>query len=358
MTPAKAAPMREDVTRLISELRNPWQHNPTADPRGPLPDWAGVLLSRAATAIAGDGADHELIVLLSEVEMHLKSVRIFISTREKIHPVGLDLHDEVLASVTARLEDQRHRLAQTARPDAGDDYVLPCDVHLPIAAVIKAGCTLGTLKLAMELEGRPRNFEGNPRDTIRPDAGDWAKENAAYRTDILWWSEIASGKGYDSITAALTAAPRSGAGEDDVERVARAIWDVLHPTGTSWDDWARLIAEKGDGYDGRNNARNLALAALAAMREGVDRGMVEREAYLVWSNEHSAWWGVNQCGYTRFIERAGRYDRAEALSIAGTRDGGWHVRKGNPDEIAIPEKDAIKQYADITRSQATEGQPR
>ncbi len=80
----------------------------------------------------------------------------------------------------------------------------------------------------------------------------------------------------------------------------------------------------------------------------------EGEKYLVWSNEHSAWWGPDCAGYTRIIANAGRYDRAKALSIAGTRDGGWHVRKGNPDEIAIPEQDAIDQYADITRAQEVE----
>lgn len=79
------------------------------------------------------------------------------------------------------------------------------------------------------------------------------------------------------------------------------------------------------------------------------------EKYLVWSNEHSAWWGRERCGYTRIIANAGRYNRAEALSIAGTRDGGWHVCKGNPDEIAIPEQDAIDQYADITRAQREDG---
>lgn len=77
--------------------------------------------------------------------------------------------------------------------------------------------------------------------------------------------------------------------------------------------------------------------------------------YLVWSNEHAAWWGPDCCGYTRIIANAGRYDRAKALSIAGTRDGGWHVRKGNPDEIAIPEQDAIDQYAAITREQSKKG---
>jgi hypothetical protein len=89
----------------------------------------------------------------------------------------------------------------------------------------------------------------------------------------------------------------------------------------------------------------------------IDVAPVQAEPkYLVWSNEHSAWWGPDRCGYTRIIDNAGRYDRAAALSIAGTRDGGWHVRKGNPDEIAIPEQDAIDQYADITRSQLAERQ--
>lgn len=73
------------------------------------------------------------------------------------------------------------------------------------------------------------------------------------------------------------------------------------------------------------------------MREG-------RPKYLVWSNEHRAWWGADRRGYTRVIERAGRYDRDEAFSIARTRDGGW-PREENPYEIAILEADAVEQYA-------------
>lgn len=106
------------------------------------------------------------------------------------------------------------------------------------------------------------------------------------------------------------------------------LWDD-----TDYDAMAReMLAEDASPSDG----------------SGEDSGR-----YLVWSNEHSAWWGPDHCGYTRIIHRAGRYDRAEAMKIAGTRDGGWHVRKGNPDEIAIPEADAIEQYADITASQAS-----
>lgn len=79
--------------------------------------------------------------------------------------------------------------------------------------------------------------------------------------------------------------------------------------------------------------------------------------YLVWSNEHAAWWGPDHRGYTRHIDRAGRYERSEALKIAGTRDGGWHVRKGNPDEIAIPEGDAVEQYAEITAALQSKDTP-
>lgn len=78
---------------------------------------------------------------------------------------------------------------------------------------------------------------------------------------------------------------------------------------------------------------------------------IEATPYLVWSNEHAAWWAPDRCGYTRIIANAGRYSRAEAMVIAGTRGGGWRLNKGNPDEIAIPEQDAIDQYADITRAQ-------
>jgi hypothetical protein len=77
----------------------------------------------------------------------------------------------------------------------------------------------------------------------------------------------------------------------------------------------------------------------------------EGEPYLVWSNEHRAWWGKDHRGYTKVIANAGRYDRDTALTIAGTRGGGWRLNKGNPDEIAIPEADAIDQYASITDEQ-------
>ena len=55
------------------------------------------------------------------------------------------------------------------RPALADGYKLPCDVHLPPATVVAAGCDLATLKLAMEFEGRPRKFDGNPRNALPAD---------------------------------------------------------------------------------------------------------------------------------------------------------------------------------------------
>ncbi|WP_394662286.1 hypothetical protein [uncultured Sphingomonas sp.] len=102
--------------------------------------------------------------------------------------------------------------------------------------------------------------------------------------------------------------------------------------------------------------------------EGLAGSVPAESAYLVWSNEHRAWRKPEERGYTRIIERAGRYTRAEAFAIARKHGGGWQIeanphgdflsrvsirRSGdgqiepNPPEIALPEADAIAQYAGV-----------
>lgn len=39
------------------------------------------------------------------------------------------------------------------------------------------------------------------------------------------------------------------------------------------------------------------------------------DAYMVWSHEHGAWWRARRCGYTKDVQQAGTYTRAEALDI-------------------------------------------
>jgi hypothetical protein len=53
----------DEVERLIRELRNPWQDGPPNIERGPLPDWAGGLLDRAAAALAAmrEGVDRGMV---------------------------------------------------------------------------------------------------------------------------------------------------------------------------------------------------------------------------------------------------------------------------------------------------------
>ena len=37
--------------------------------------------------------------------------------------------------------------------------------------------------------------------------------------------------------------------------------------------------------------------------------------YLIWSNEHAAWWRAGNRGYSRGLAYAGRYTREQALAI-------------------------------------------
>jgi hypothetical protein len=80
----------------------------------------------------------------------------------------------------------------------------------------------------------------------------------------------------------------------------------------------------------------------------------QQNRYLVWSNEHRAWWKPAHHGYTRRVEDAGRYDRAEAMSIASRRGGGWPIEE-NPFEIAILEADAVEQAAASQAARAERG---
>ena len=61
--------------------------------------------------------------------------------------------------------------------------------------------------------------------------------------------------------------------------------------------------------------------------------MSETPIWLVWSNEHGAWWGPGGCGYTRIIERAGRYGIKEADQICN--DANEYLPKGKTHEVRV-----------------------
>jgi hypothetical protein len=68
--------------------------------------------------------------------------------------------------------------------------------------------------------------------------------------------------------------------------------------------------------------------------------------YLVWSNQHGAWWRPNRRGYTSAIEEAGRYtlDEAQRIVANATLDGRLVRERTDPitgtaytclDEVAV-----------------------
>jgi hypothetical protein len=59
--------------------------------------------------------------------------------------------------------------------------------------------------------------------------------------------------------------------------------------------------------------------------------------YLIFSWEHNAFWKPNCQGYTRFIERAGRYSKADAERICkGASYGERRMFAEQPDEDTPP----------------------
>lgn len=57
--------------------------------------------------------------------------------------------------------------------------------------------------------------------------------------------------------------------------------------------------------------------------------------YLIWSNEHKAWWGHGHSGYTNRIENAGHYSEKEALEICNGANYSWD-EDTLPNELPIP----------------------
>lgn len=56
--------------------------------------------------------------------------------------------------------------------------------------------------------------------------------------------------------------------------------------------------------------------------------------WLIWSNQHNAYWGPGSCGYTRDVDKAGRYSTANAARICESAN----AYRGNklPHEIMVP----------------------
>jgi hypothetical protein len=57
--------------------------------------------------------------------------------------------------------------------------------------------------------------------------------------------------------------------------------------------------------------------------------------YLIWSEEHGAWWKAGRTGYTRALVHAGRYGEAEAIGIVG--EANRYCQDGTFNEVAMPD---------------------
>lgn len=57
--------------------------------------------------------------------------------------------------------------------------------------------------------------------------------------------------------------------------------------------------------------------------------------FLIWSNQHKAYWRENACGYVRHRAEAGRYSLKEAENIC--QEANEHLREdAEPHETMLP----------------------
>lgn len=57
--------------------------------------------------------------------------------------------------------------------------------------------------------------------------------------------------------------------------------------------------------------------------------------YLIWSNEHRAWWGPDRAGYRKRVAEAGRYSHEQAIQICFEAMPGTTQRIGMLPELPV-----------------------
>lgn len=115
--------------------------------------------------------------------------------------------------------------------------------------------------------------------------------------------------------------------------LARIAWMLAHLTTVfALDDARRKL----------DVARNEMTAAMNAqpvhgMVWEVERAnrMREGRVFLVWSNEHMAYWRENRSGYTDDLAQAGRYTEQEADTICLQAKQGTPLPNGLPHEVKM-----------------------
>lgn len=59
------------------------------------------------------------------------------------------------------------------------------------------------------------------------------------------------------------------------------------------------------------------------------------ELYLIWSNEHYAWWGPGERGYVKAVAEAGKYSRERAIEICKRAMPGTSNLLGHHPELPV-----------------------
>ena len=115
---------------------------------------------------------------------------------------------------------------------------------------------------------------------------------------------------------------------------------VMHRLKDLWCEgpWAEAVGWPVDGDEFRAMAGVIA----EALRDAAGPTAPGARSWLVWSNEHEAWWGPNNCGYYADVDGAGRYTLAEALECANLRSHPDVWKDGvNPPELVHPSPELI-----------------
>lgn len=110
-------------------------------------------------------------------------------------------------------------------------------------------------------------------------------------------------------------------------------WSIMGPNGHIGD--VRVYRSPGLELIPEADANAQLISAAPDMLEALSA-----PTWLVWSNEHRAWWAADEKGYSWSVEGAGRYTLEKAIEIAAER----RVKRGlgiNPPEMIQPSPEWI-----------------
>lgn len=102
-----------------------------------------------------------------------------------------------------------------------------------------------------------------------------------------------------------------------------------------------------DGWGEEAHALVAGLVAEVRRLQAVVMPLRDSRVWLVWSNEHGAWWGPNRAGYYIHLGLAGRYTFAEAPDICE------HARSHGPTvrpERMVPSPELLAAMAALAAS--------